>query len=748
MASDMTAAQIREAFLSFFEQRGHERVASSPLIPANDPTLLFTNAGMVQFKDVFTGRETRVSRRATSTQKCVRAGGKHNDLDNVGFTARHHTFFEMLGNFSFGDYFKADAISWAWEFVTRVLGLSVDRLAVTVFRGEEGIPADDEAYALWAKTGVPQDRIVRLGLKDNFWAMGDVGPCGPCSEIYYYLPNHPVADGDRPGESDNWLEIWNLVFMQFERKVAGGPLVALPKPSIDTGAGLERVASVVQGKKSNYNTDLFSALIESIATRSGRSYDEQTIAGAAMRVIADHSRATAFLVADGVQPSNEGRGYVLRRIMRRAIRHGEEHLGLDSGFVHDPIDTVISMMGDAYPELREKRSFILEVARHEEASFRRTLRRGLGLIEQELGQLAASGKSILPGEVVWDLHQTYGFPWDLTQVIARERKVDIDQPGFERLLEAERQRASSGHLGQATAIADIYMQLAATTAETRFIGYENQSAQSRVLRLVHNGTIVDRAVAGQDVEIVVDQSPFYAESGGQVGDTGTMASANTKLEVIDTVKPVGTLHVHRSQVMSGSVAVGDELTLDVDGVRRQKIRANHSATHLLHRALRVVLGPAVNQKGSVVQPESLRFDFSHFSPLSDDEKDRVEDLVNGWIRENQQAITRIMPIDQARAAGAVALFGEKYGDTVRVVTVHSESVELCGGTHVSRTGDIGFLKIAQETSVASGVRRIVAVTGAAAVALTREQERFLRAAADLYKATPGELPKRIEASRV
>lgn len=747
----MTAPQIREAFLSFFEKQNHRRVASSSLVPANDPTLLFTNAGMVQFKDVFTGRERRDYLRATSTQKCVRAGGKHNDLDNVGFTARHHTFFEMLGNFSFGDYFKADAVKWAWEFVTTVIGIPQERLSVTVFKGEDGIPADDEAAELWAKAGVPRHRIHRLGKADNFWSMGDTGACGPCSEIYVYLPEGTVDEAHKPGESDTWLEIWNLVFMQFERK-ADGQLLPLPKPSIDTGAGLERVTAYVQGKKSNYDTDLFTPLFATIEQLSGKKYGARwdpikDVLDAAMRVIADHARATAFLVADGVQPSNEGRGYVLRRIMRRAIRHGDQHLGLDQLFFGKVVETVIETMSAAYPELTEKRAFLLEVAKHEEESFRRTLKRGLGLITQEIAQLRKAGKQQLSGEIVWDLHQTYGFPWDLTEIIAREDGFSIDTQGFKALLEAEKERASAGGLGSDKAISDIYMKLVGSLPETKFLGYESEAGEGKVLALVKGGQQVQSAKAGEEVEVVVDQTPFYGEAGGQVGDTGSMQSPSAKLIVVDAQKPVGSLVVHQVKVLSGSVTVGDTLSLTVDGARRQQIRANHSATHLLHKALKVVLGEKVNQKGSVVYPDSLRFDFSHYSPMSTEELERVEDLVNGWVRDNRDSETKVMGIAAAKAAGAVALFGEKYGENVRVVTVHPESTELCGGTHVRRSGDIGLFKIEKESSVASGVRRIVALTGAAAIAHGRAQEKLLAQAAELFKSSPTELPRRIESNQ-
>jgi alanyl-tRNA synthetase len=743
MAPHMTAAQIREAFLSYFEKQNHRRVASSSLVPANDPTLLFTNAGMVQFKDVFTGREVRDYTRATSTQKCVRAGGKHNDLDNVGFTARHHTFFEMLGNFSFGDYFKAEAISWAWDFVTTVIQIPHERLSVTVFKGEDGIPADDEAAALWAKAGVPAHRIHRLGKADNFWSMGDTGACGPCSEIYVYLPEGPVDERHKPGESDAWLEIWNLVFMQFERQ-AGGALVALPKPSIDTGAGLERVTAYVQGKKSNYDTDLFTPIFGVIEKLSGKTYgarwDSQT--DAAMRIIADHARATAFLVSDGVQPSNEGKGYVLRRIMRRAIRHGEQHLDLDSLFFAACVEAVVDTMSGAYPDLEGKRAFLKKVAEHEETSFRKTLKNGRRRFMQEVARLNETGGKTVPGAIAWDLHQTYGFPVDLTQIMASEHGLTVDMEGFG----PDQAAGHAGPLGGDSAISDVHMKLAGSLPETQFLGYDDAVGEGQVLAILKSGQRVERAVTGDDVEIVMNRTPFYGNSGGQVGDCGAMSASGVRVVIGDTLKPVPTLTVHHGKVEQGVINVGDTLTLTIDVERRQRIRANHSATHLLHRALKVVLGETVNQQGSLVQPDLLRFDFSHFNPMSREEVDRVEDLVNGWVRDNQASQTQIMGIAQAKAAGAVALFNEKYGEKVRVVTVHPESTELCGGTHVLRSGDIGFFKVQQESSVASGVRRIVALTGAAAVAYTRTQERYLHHAAELVKASPAELPKRIEAS--
>ncbi|RKH45801.1 alanine--tRNA ligase [Corallococcus llansteffanensis] len=752
MPSALTASQIREAFLQFFEERAHRRVASSSLVPANDPTLLFTNAGMVQFKDVFTGREKRDYRRATTSQKCVRAGGKHNDLDNVGYTARHHTFFEMLGNFSFGDYFKPEAIAFGWEFVTKTLGLSTDRLAVTVFNGEGGIPWDEEAFELWAKQGVSRDRILKLGYKDNFWAMGDTGPCGPCSEIHYHQGDDIACVEEAAGrkcqgvacDCDRWLEIWNLVFMQFERKEKDAPLIPLPKPSIDTGAGLERIASVVQGKRSNYDTDLFQGIIGTISQLCGQPYSQET--GASQRVVADHARATAFLVADGVQPSNEGRGYVLRRIMRRAIRHGTL-LGLKELFFFKVVDRVIELMGDAYPELRESRSFLMEVAKHEEEGFRRTLDRGLKLMDEELARL--QGQKILSGEVAFLLHGTYGFPWDLTQIIARERGFDVDLERFKQLLEEEGNKGFAGS-GQ-KAVGEIYQKVVERTGPTEFLGYEGEGheGEGSVRAIVQDGVEVPEASAGATVEVVLDRTPFYGESGGQQGDTGRILAhgGKTVVQVKDAQRPVQGLTVHSVEVKEGTLKVGDMVQTSVDVERRKSIRANHSATHLLHKALKRVLGDHVKQAGSVVAPDFLRFDFSHFSPATQEQLEQVEDLVNTWVRDNAGAETRVMKLDDAKKSGAVAMFGEKYGDTVRVVTVHPESTELCGGTHVKRSGDIGLFKVTSESGVASGVRRIVAVTGVGALQFVREQEHELKKVAALLRTTPKEAALRVEATQ-
>ncbi|MBK7860419.1 MAG: alanine--tRNA ligase [Archangiaceae bacterium] len=716
MSSSLSADQIRERFLSFFAERGHKRVASSSLVPANDPTLLFTNAGMVQFKDVFTGREKRDYSRAATSQKCVRAGGKHNDLDNVGFTARHHTFFEMLGNFSFGDYFKPDAVKWGWELVTQGFGLDPNRLAVTVFKGEDGIPADEEAAELWVKAGVPRDRVFRLGLKDNFWSMGDTGPCGPCSEIYYYVAGPTPDPKEVVGESDKWVEIWNLVFMQFERKVAGGKLEPLPKPSIDTGAGLERVCAAIQGKQSNYDTDLFTPLLAKVAQLCGKKYGGSPT-DASMRVIADHSRAAAFLIGDGVMPSNEGRGYVLRRIMRRAIRHGHQMLGMREPFMHESVSAVIELMSAAYPELRENQKFILEATRHEEQSFRRTLENGLKLIDDELGRMKKAGEKTLKGETVWFLHDTHGMPPDVTKIILQEHGFDAEDP-------KKPERADADFVNTAEkALSELWLK----QPETKFLGYDTLTASGKVI-----------AVDGSD--FATDQSPFYGESGGQVGDTGT---ANG-LKVVDTKKQGGVI-IHRLE--SGAVKVGDTVELKVDGERRDRIRANHSATHLLHKALKVVLGEEVKQKGSVVAPEYLRFDFSCFKQPTPEQLETIEDLVNGWIRQNQGADTKVMGIDDARKSGAVALFGEKYGEKVRVVSVHPESTELCGGTHVKASGDIGLLKITSESSIASGVRRISAVTGHGAMAWVRELQHELDHAAAALKAPRSEITRRIEGAQ-
>ncbi|WP_242341198.1 MULTISPECIES: alanine--tRNA ligase [unclassified Anaeromyxobacter] len=763
-----TAAQIRELFLRFFEERGHRRVPSSSLVPQNDPTLLFTNAGMNQFKDVFTGREKRDYSRATTAQKCVRAGGKHNDLENVGFTARHHTFFEMLGNFSFGDYFKKDAIAWAWELVTseRWLAIPKERLAATVFAGEGTLPWDEEAYDLWKAQGVPPERIHKLGAKDNFWAMGDTGPCGPCSELHFFQGNDIPCAEEKAGRAcqgvacdcDRWLEIWNLVFMQFERGADGG-LTPLPKPSIDTGAGLERMAAVAQGKRSNYDTDVFQNIIRAIEKLAGKRYGATDADDdVSMRVIADHARATTFLVGDGVLPANEGRGYVLRRIMRRAIRHGKR-LGLEKPFLADVCEAVMLEMGDAYPETRENRAFITKVAAQEEESFRRTLDKGLAILEAEMRKLTAPethlGKPATPpperqrpvieGKVTFQLYDTFGFPLDLTRVIAAERGFDVDEQGFDRHMAEQRARSEWKGSGE-QATGDLHKQIAGELGEIRFLGYEAPSARAEVKALVANGARVARAAKGDRVEVVTAATPFYGESGGQVGDQGTITAAGVRVRVEDTHRPVPGLVVHAGVVEEGALAVGDVVELAVDDRRRDLIRANHSATHLLQLALRETLGEHVKQAGSIVAPDYLRFDFSHFQPLSDEELFAVERRVNELVRENAETDTSVLRLEEARQSGAMMIFGEKYGDVVRVVRI-GPSKELCGGTHVRRAGDIAFFKIASEESIAAGVRRIVAYTGPKAVELSQREADELRRAAALLKAGAFEVAQKIEQSQ-
>ncbi len=745
-----TAAQIREAFLRFFEERRHRRVASSSLVPLNDPTLLFTNAGMVQFKDVFTGREKRDYARAVSSQKCVRAGGKHNDLENVGFTARHHTFFEMLGNFSFGDYFKKDAVAWAWEFTTgaRWLAVPAERLAATVFAGEGSLPWDEEAFELWRAQGVPEERIHRLGAKDNFWAMGDTGPCGPCSEIHYFQGNDVACAEEQAGRAclgvacdcDRWLEIWNLVFMQFERTAEGG-LTPLPRPSIDTGAGLERMAAVAQGKRSNYETDLFQSIVRAVEKVSGKRYGRAADDDVSLRVIADHARATTFLVGDGVLPSNEGRGYVLRRIMRRAVRHGKR-LGMEKPFLATVCDAVIAEMGDAYPETRDNRAFVRKVAEQEEEAFRRTLDRGLAILEEETGRLARSGERVIPGKVAFQLYDTFGFPMDLTRVIAAERGLEVDEAGFDRAMAEQRARSEWKGSGE-MAVGEAHRRIAAEIGEVRFLGYETPRARSRVKALVVRGERAARAEAGDKVELVTEATPFYGESGGQVGDVGVVTAPGLRLEVRDTQRPVPGLVVHLGVVDAGRIAVGDEVELEVDEARRDLIRANHSATHLLHHALRERLGEHVKQAGSVVAPDHLRFDFSHFQPLCAEELRDVERRVNELVRENAETDTSVLELEEARRSGALMIFGEKYGDRVRVVRI-GPSKELCGGTHVRRTGDISFFKVVSEESIAAGVRRIVACTGPRAVDLALRTDDELRRAAALLKAGVFEVSQKIE----
>jgi alanyl-tRNA synthetase len=736
---------IRSHFLGFFEKNGHTQVASGPLVPRNDPTLMFTNAGMVQFKDYFTGRATAPYPRATTSQKCVRAGGKHNDLDNVGYTARHHTFFEMLGNFSFGDYFKERAIELAWTLVTEEFGLSRDRLTVTVFA------EDDHAYDLWKRiAGLPESRIIRIATSDNFWQMGDTGPCGPCSEIFYdhgeAIPGGPPGSADADG--DRFIEIWNLVFMQFEQ-LPGGKRVDLPKPSIDTGMGLERIAAVLQGVHDNYDIDLFKALIAASVEAIGVPADGER--RASHRVIADHLRASSFLIADGVLPSNEGRGYVLRRIMRRAMRHAHL-LGAEDPVMWRLVPTLVAQMGRAYPELIRAESLITETLRLEEARFRRTLARGLMLLDEATTELGAG--ATLAGDVAFKLYDTYGFPLDLTQDALKARGIGVDLTGFNRAMERQKDEARASWAGSGEAQTDaIWFQLREKLGATEFLGYTAEAAEAQILALVRAGGAVERAAAGEEVAIVVNQTPFYAESGGQVADTGSIVNEKGgRVAIEDVQKRADGLFVHYGRVEEGAITVGDAVRLKIDHKRRTAIRANHSATHLVHAALRSVLGHHVAQKGSLVAPERLRFDFSHPKPVEPGEIEAVEALANQVVLEDAPVETRIMDRDEAIKSGAMALFGEKYGDEVRVVSMGSVpegvpgrtySVELCGGTHVGRTGEIGLVTVLGESAVAAGVRRIEALTGAAARKHLAEQERRLKAVASVLRVRPEDAAERV-----
>jgi alanyl-tRNA synthetase len=743
------AADVRRTFLEFFARNHHQVVASSSLVPQNDPTLLFTNAGMNQFKDVFTGAETRSYKRATSSQKCVRAGGKHNDLDEVGKTPRHHTFFEMLGNFSFGDYFKPDAIAWAWELLTEVYAIDPARLVVTVYGGDKdlaGVSPDDEARAIWKKvTGFGDDRIIGLGKKDNFWQMGDTGPMGPCTEIHFNFEagkaGWPTSD---PASWQGWLEIWNLVFMQFERREKDGPLHALPAPSVDTGAGLERVTSVVQGVRSNYDTDLFLPIIHEAAAIAGIDYGKRPDHDTALRVIADHARCSAFLIADGVLPDKSTREYTLRRIFRRAVRHGQQHLGIAEPFMDRVCAKVVDLMGEQFPELRERRAIIARVTRDEEVRFRETLARGLDRLDGELATLRERGAKVVPGKAVFTMYDTFGFPADLTKIIAEERGMSIDDDGFDAELAAA--RAKSAFKIDDTAVAGVFKSLASELGPTSFTGYDGRgtTGDGVVRAILVAGKRVDRADQGASVALVFDQTPFYGASGGQIGDTGSVVSASAKVRVDDTEKPVGDMHVLVGEVETGAIAVGDRVKFTVDDDRRERIRANHSATHLLHHALKTVLGDHVGQKGSLVAPDRLRFDFTHGSPVTDDQKRRVEDLVNAEIRRNRESVVEVLPIAEARQRGAVAMFGEKYGDKVRVVSIGGDSIEFCGGTHVRRAGDIGLLKIVSEQGVAQGVRRIEAVTGVGALDYLRRLEGELAAAGERLHAPMLEVAARVE----
>jgi alanyl-tRNA synthetase len=734
---------IRRSFLDYFGKHGHRPVPSAPLVPQNDPTLMFVNAGMVPFKNVFTGLETRPYSTAASSQKCVRAGGKHNDLDNVGYTARHHTFFEMLGNFSFGDYFKDQAITLAWDLLTKEWGLSPDRLTATVYH------TDDEAFDLWRRiSGLPESRIIRIPTKDNFWAMGDSGPCGPCSEIFYdhgdHIPGGPPGSPDEDG--DRFTEIWNLVFMQYEQE--DNEIVRdLPKPSIDTGMGLERIAAVLQGVHDNYDTDTFKALI---AASTALTHNSQTAdTKASHRVIADHLRASGFLVADGVLPANEGRGYVLRRIMRRAMRHAHL-LGSTEPLLHRLVPSLVAEMGAAYPELVRAQPLIEETLKLEETRFRQTLVNGLKLLDEATASMGPGGT--LPGEVAFKLYDTYGFPYDLTEDALRAQGLAVDRAGFDAAMERQKAAARAAWKGSGQkASEDVWFDIAEMHGSTEFTGYAGHEGEGVVVGLVMDGKRQRCAVPGNKVVILTNQTPFYAESGGQIGDTGTITSdKGMAADVEETSKPLGRLHAHHAVIRKGQINVGDALHLSVDAERRSKVRANHSATHLLHAALRHRLGGHVTQKGSLVAPDYFRFDFSHPKALSREDIAAVEEEVNCHIRENDEVTTRLMSPDEAIGAGAMALFGEKYGDEVRVLSMgrgddSSYSVELCGGTHVSALGDIQLLKIVSESAVAAGVRRIEALTGEAARMWLTERENRLREVAATLKASPDEVPARVAA---
>lgn len=731
----MKSAEIREAFLRFFEEQGHTRVASSSLIPGNDPTLLFTNAGMNQFKDCFLGQEKRAYTRAVSSQKCVRAGGKHNDLENVGYTARHHTFFEMLGNFSFGDYFKRDAITFAWTFLTGVLKLPKDKLWVTVYA------TDDEAYDIWTKeVGVPAERMVRIGdnkgapyASDNFWTMGDTGPCGPCTEIFYDHgadiwggpPGSPEEDGDR------YIEIWNNVFMQFNR-TADGVLHPLPAPSVDTGMGLERISAVLQHVHSNYEIDLFQSLLVAAAKAIGCSNDNQP----SLKVVADHIRSCGFLIADGVLPSNEGRGYVLRRIIRRACRHGNK-LGAKGSFFYQIVAALVAEMGEAFPELKSQQAHIERVLKAEEEQFAKTLEQGLKILEQDLAELKGT---VVPGDVVFKLYDTYGFPMDLTGDIARERNLTLDEAGFEREMDAQRERARS-----ASSFGMDYNSLVKVDVATEFTGYSATAGEAKVVALYKEGVAVEQLSEGEDGVVILDRTPFYAESGGQIGDSGYLTAGDVRFDVSDTTKTGGAFLHHGIQV-SGSLKVGATVSTQVAAEVRQATSLNHSATHLLHAALRQVLGDHVQQKGSLVDSQRLRFDFSHFEAIKPEQIKALEDIVNAEVRKNTAVETEETDIETAKKKGAMALFGEKYGDSVRVLSMGGDfSVELCGGIHANRTGDIALFKIISEGGVAAGVRRIEAVTGAVALAYLNGAEEQLKEAANLVKGNRDNLLDKLSA---
>ncbi|MDH4097492.1 MAG: alanine--tRNA ligase [Nitrospira sp.] len=726
-----SAQELRQSFIRYFEQQGHQAVPSSALIPQADPTLLFTNAGMNQFKRVFLGEESRPYKRAVSVQKCLRAGGKHNDLENVGYTRRHHTFFEMLGNFSFGDYFKDDAIAFGWEFLTRTVGLSKERLWVTIFR------EDDEAERIWKKIGAPPSRIIRCGEKDNFWQMADTGPCGPCSEIHF--DQGPAVPGDdRPNsEGDRVIEIWNLVFMQFNRD-ANGVLHPLPRPSIDTGMGLERLSAVAQGVHSNYDSDLFTPLLAAIAGRAGAQYGNKDQADRSMRVIADHLRAIVFLMADGILPSNEGRGYVLRRILRRAARHGRL-LGIVEPFLYELSATVVEQMAGAYSEVRSAAGTIAEATKGEEERFIATLDQGLPILNDMIEKAQATGRTILAGLDLFKLYDTYGFPMDLITEACREQGMTVDEPGFEAAIEEQRTRArKTGGFEQEMA-RPVVSELAKRVGATKFVGYDRLESESVLLAILKGEQLVKEAVEGDEVEVALDVTPFYAEGGGQVGDRGTLTGPEGLLDIDNTTRPAPTLILHKGIVRKGCIREGEQLRMTVTAATRLDAARNHTATHLVHAALRDLLGPHVKQYGSLVGPNRLRFDFAHFRPLSSRDIDDIESTVNGEIRKNEAVRTEVMSIQDAVANGALAFFGDKYGEQVRVVSVESFSKELCGGTHCRHTGDIGLFRIVSEGGVAAGVRRIEAQTGSGAYALMKKLDADVRELSDLLKVGQSEL---------
>jgi alanyl-tRNA synthetase len=722
-----TSAELREKFLKYFESHGHTIVPSSPLVPGNDPTLLFTNSGMVQFKDVFLGSDKRSYTRATTSQRCVRAGGKHNDLENVGYTARHHTFFEMLGNFSFGEYFKKDAIHYAWDFLTEVIGLPAEKLWVTVYAD------DDEAADIWLEDiGVDRERFTRIGTSDNFWSMGDTGPCGPCSEIFY--DHGPEIEGGPPGtpeeDGDRYIEIWNLVFMQFNRDAAGN-MEPLPRPSVDTGMGLERLAAILQNVHNNYDIDLFQSLIAAAAGLTGTSDLEDK----SLRVIADHIRSCAFLIVDGVLPSNEGRGYVLRRIIRRAARHGHQ-LGCKQPFFYKLVEALDQEMGDAYPELRKHRGHVERVLQKEEQRFAETLEQGMRILEDAIGAMKGD---VIDGKTVFKLYDTYGFPVDLTADVAREKGLSIDQAGFDVEMEAQRSRARAS--SQFSAVGEDFK--LDDYPASQFLGYEQPTADAKVIAILQNDAVIDQLENGDQAIVILDRTPFYAESGGQVGDIGTISVGGGLFEVSDTQKQ-NDVFLHIGTLASGELSNGDQVEARIDEDYRRAVMLNHSATHLMHAALRQVLGEHVQQKGSLVDADKLRFDFSHYQPLEPGQISEIETLVNKQIRGNLKTRAELMDMAAAKNSGAVALFGEKYGDVVRVLKIGSDSIELCGGTHVPRAGDIGLFKIVFESGIASGIRRIEAVTGEAAVNRFIDSEARLDTAAQRLKASRDDLLPRIE----